>query len=427
MLSIVDSDIENGQYFEAYNILNALIDIPDFTLLTEANSKMSQFQQNGEYFHYIADKIEDANLYPFKHWDGKYGYTNSTGTVVIEPQFDYVELFSEGWAMVSQNNKYHFINRNGEIVLSEVDENDLEIEFLGNLSHGLIRAKINSSSNDWWGEGFINKSGEVVIPPGIHGITIYHDDFKEGYVLAEVGYRNLGFLDTNGDWFLEPQFDEAHSFNEGMAAVKYDLNGLWGYVSTDGTKHRPIFEDVPALTIGDYHNGLVLGFKSETEKYVYIDKEGHEVINLTDMFPDIRIWELIDELGSSFSEGLATIQYNASVTAGYENFEAVKTAIIDTAGNIVMEVPNQAPLKESSLGTWFGTVGLYQDGTIPLIMSDTKVGFMDYFGNMTLEPIHDESPQFYINQNAINGLYYVTFTDDIDGYVDRYGQIVFKP
>ena len=49
--------------------------------------------------------------------DGKYGYADKSGALVIEPRFDRAEGFSEGLAAVKINEKYGYIDKAGEWVI----------------------------------------------------------------------------------------------------------------------------------------------------------------------------------------------------------------------------------------------------------------------------------------------------------------------
>ena len=41
-----------------------------------------------------------------------------------------------------------------------------------------------------------------------------------------------GYIDTDGNQVIEPQFQEARSFSNGLAAVK--KSGYWGYIDSEG-------------------------------------------------------------------------------------------------------------------------------------------------------------------------------------------------
>ena len=85
-------------------------------------------------------KKQDANLFPVVV-DGKVGYINRTGKVVIEPQFGFPKYcgggpsyFSEGLATVGIDDKNGFINRRGRVVIEP------KFDFVLGFSQGLARA-----------------------------------------------------------------------------------------------------------------------------------------------------------------------------------------------------------------------------------------------------------------------------------------------
>ncbi|MGB2698327.1 MAG: WG repeat-containing protein, partial [Candidatus Zixiibacteriota bacterium] len=49
--------------------------------------------------------------------NGKWGYINKQGEIIIKPQFDHTDDFSEGLAAVSINYKWGYIDKTGKIVI----------------------------------------------------------------------------------------------------------------------------------------------------------------------------------------------------------------------------------------------------------------------------------------------------------------------
>lgn len=45
--------------------------------------------------------------------DNKYGFIDNSGSMVIEPKYDYVESFNGGFALVKLHNKYGYITKDG--------------------------------------------------------------------------------------------------------------------------------------------------------------------------------------------------------------------------------------------------------------------------------------------------------------------------
>src|ERR1041384_2177978 len=56
------------------------------------------------------------NLYPVEK-DGKWGYIDATGKLVIQPQYDCTFPFSEGLAAVCVGNKIGYIDTAGKLII----------------------------------------------------------------------------------------------------------------------------------------------------------------------------------------------------------------------------------------------------------------------------------------------------------------------
>jgi hypothetical protein len=55
--------------------------------------------------------------------------------------------------------------------------------------------------------------------------------FSEGLVRVKLNDK-WGYIDKTGKWIIEPKYDNAGDFSEGLAAVK--LNGKWGFIDRTG-------------------------------------------------------------------------------------------------------------------------------------------------------------------------------------------------
>ena len=166
---------------------------------------------------------------PFKDANNKWGVKNN-GTVVVTPQYDFLDNFSGGVAVAFQGTQY----------------------------------------------GVIDTSGKIVVPFGKYGII---SKFSEGLAAATV-QKKYGFIDTSGNEIIAPQYEYAESFAEGLAMVQY--NNLAGFINKAGKVVVPFkygygrqFEDGVAVVgiggewdIDDY----ILG------KYGIVDKNGKEIV-----------------------------------------------------------------------------------------------------------------------------------------------------
>lgn len=130
----------------------------------------------------FAEGLEPFASGDFPNW--KYGYRDGSGSVVINPQFEYASKFSEGLASV----------------------------------------RISAGR-----EGYIDKRGSLVISPTFAAAW----DFSGGLAAAarasqSGGDPKWGFIDKRGSFVIPPQFDDTNSFYDGLALVK--VGDFYGYI-----------------------------------------------------------------------------------------------------------------------------------------------------------------------------------------------------
>ena len=187
--------------------------------------------------------------------DGKVGFINQAGMWAVKPQYDFVTGYSSGLSLVWQKDlKLSFIDRTGrdKIILDPIHNKSIYVrhnldfgrpDLLENFSlsafdknskylhplispsvfrEGLAPMTVDSKV------GFINTSGEFVIPPKYQ----FAFPFEDGRALV-VENGKYGFIDRTGKVVIAPVFKNAHSFSNGLAAVQL-VSGNWGYINKDG-------------------------------------------------------------------------------------------------------------------------------------------------------------------------------------------------
>ncbi|MCF8255977.1 MAG: WG repeat-containing protein [Flavobacteriales bacterium] len=254
---------------------------------------------------------EDVKLFPVKA-GGLWGYVDSKGKYVINPQFSNAYCFSEGLARVqSSDGKFGFISEDGRYIINPIykDANNFTegmacvvlengrpqfIDTKGNInfsianvdlcygfSEGLAGIAIHNN------RGFIDKLGNLVIR--LSDTIHCHESFSDGLVPVASRDRNhdeliWGFMNSNGNIAIDFQFREVLSFRDGIAFVATKPeNGFelvskeWGCIDKKGNfVIAPQFER-DFLEEHHFNNGVSVA--RQGGKYGYINTQGNYVVN----------------------------------------------------------------------------------------------------------------------------------------------------
>lgn len=357
------------------------------------------------------DSAGANKLYPIVK-DGKWGYINNQGKIVIEPQFDAARDFHDGLALVSKydksgntnpqtmEDKDGYIDETGKFVIQpqfvsqkNIFNNSSRVS-ADNFSEGLAIVQIDwtltkSGTLDVLQRNYacIDKTGKVVFK--LDPNQRVSDNFSDGLLLFQLeSDKKYGYLDKTGKVAIEPKYVTALPFSEGLAAVStYTkktgemFEGVYhGYIDTTGnTKINLQFKEA-----GSFHEGLArvsedgefFGFIDKTDKmiikpqlkaagdfhdglvatpssigYRYVDKTGKEA------FPEVN-----GELLTNFSEGLAVIADDKK-----------KLQIIDKYGKIVAPVEG-----DITLTPYKTAVGDFQGGLVRITADEKGVDMLFY-------------------------------------------------
>lgn len=150
-------------------------------------------------------------LYRFVR-NGKAGYINQAGKIVIEPKLEFYgnhsgEFFDGLQAEAGSFGNY--VDASGKVAIEK------EFERAWDFSEGLAVAM--PKGGDKW--GYINRSGDFVIAPRFETFPKgYVYSFSENLAKIQVG-KKYGFIDRTGEFVVEPQFLHADSFRDEMARV----------------------------------------------------------------------------------------------------------------------------------------------------------------------------------------------------------------
>jgi hypothetical protein len=331
--------------------------------------------------------------------NGKQGFIDKTGKVVIEPNFIQCSgqsRFVDGLAVICTkgSDKAGFIDKTGKFVIEQ------KFSDARNFSEGLAAVYFGEFAmhRGFDKAGFIDKTGKLVVEP------IYDDvmDFSEGLAVVRKDGKS-GFIDKTGKVIIPLQFDYAFSFAESIATVF--VNGKYGFINQTGkiviepqfTYANSFSENFAVVKIG---GGTILPYPystySETEtigkietKYGFINRKGQIV------------YSFFARRAGSFSNGLAAVE----TLEGY--------GFVNEKGEFVIQ---------PKFPSIFGTTPQFSEDLSLTILKDNKIGFIDKKGKIVIKTDYKYANDFE------NGLAQVCEeVINTCGYIDKTGKVIWKP
>lgn len=255
-------------------------------------------------------------------------------------QYDKVEKFHEGLAIVCKDNKFGMIDADAEEVIP------CEYNKLYPCSEGMIKFR----SFDGSLFGFIDKKNQKITD------AIYTDarNFHEGLAMVTDDSAFYGFIDKNGNEAISCIYDKAGSFNSGLAPVKKD--GSWGYINKEGIimismefddakefgcevacvvkENIPMVIDEDGTTVFTLKDGLKFLARTFSEELIPVGKEVDE--DFVCGYLNIKGEEAIPfnyEFATGFHEGKAYVMKNEEVYS------------IDRKGTIIEKIEDPKIIK----------------------------------------------------------------------------------
>lgn len=308
--------------------------------------------------------------------DGKSGFINNKGQVVIDLVFDGVSSFSEGLARIFVGGKVGYIDTKGNIKIQP------QFETASGFSEGLAYA----TEGDKY--GYIDMTGDFVIEPKFYSCH----DFENGYALVMQEVTSTGcFIDRFGTIKLNGKNFLISKYSDGL--INCSDNGDWGFIDINGNfiipptyKYTREFSEGKAAVSPKQINGKA----NRKELYAFINKDNVIVIPPLFTGSDIR-----------FSDGMCAVWEK-----GY--------GYIDSLGQLVIPC-------DFYLGQHFseGLAVVKQNG------KGKGYGYIDKTGAMIVKPT------FTLAESFENGLASVTIGKKYEefrhGYIDKKGNYIWEP
>ncbi len=337
-----------------------------------APSSLLDYTQYDQLFHQEAFLICE---------ECEWGYIDTSGAVVIPPQYTFAENFVNGTAMVACEEKWGMINPFGKKLIAcqydgieylENTDNKIVKVYLKAPKYGLIDTlgelkvsaiydeigtfaedRLSVSRDGLW--GYVNRDGIEVIPCRFKEVR----DFNNGLAAVKIG-RYWGFIDKDGDIQIELKYKQVGNFSEGLSWV-YDGEGV-KFINPSGA----------TVISGDFKKGY--DFRFGVARVVVGGKYG-----LIDQTGEFLLRPKYGEIGDFNNHALAVVRYGKDkIRYGVINSRGIKIT-----GNDYVKIEN------------------YQEG-LAVVKDKDGYGFIDTLGRLVIPCIYSKASGFHEGLAAVS-------------------------
>ncbi|MFK7786336.1 MAG: WG repeat-containing protein [Crocinitomicaceae bacterium] len=120
-----------------------------------------------------------------------YGFANSKGEIVIEPKYEYVLPFDNGFSSVRFNQKWGIIKQDGKVLLEPIAD-----QVSSMYRNGLAVVNVDGKY------GVINKKGKWIVPMDYEWI-----DMKSGFIQVRNDQKKAALFNSKGKMIVDFEYD----------------------------------------------------------------------------------------------------------------------------------------------------------------------------------------------------------------------------
>ncbi|GEM_PF-2689600 len=314
-------------------------------------------------------QFEQIDFYPFLDENtGLWGYMNSKGKTVIEPQFIRAEDFNylnRLAVVLDEQERMNYIDENGKFLFKEFEYKGLEYPILGLVPF--------ADEQDAW--GVMDLDGNIILSQqyGRVGINV------DGYITFEENGK-CGMADDKGKILVEPLYDNVFGGASGIIIRNDDKYGVY---DGQGKELLPIvYEDMQFLTKD------LIALKDESGKYAMYNYNGEKITD-----------HIYDEMNGY---GRTMIQVSQEDKWGYLNND----------GEVVVDIQYEQ-IDISILDPRYAQVKV-----------DGKYGIMDMYGDYLLEPKYDYINLGFNDDGTLNDKCFIVREGEKRSLIDKTGNIL---
>lgn len=312
--------------------------------------------------------------------DDSWGAIDQTGKFIVEPQYSSFGGYSEGRAVVNDQEGFKVIDENGNILFKSDN-------FIGEFQDGKAQfTKVDQ--NGQWLYGYINREGDIIIPAKYLSAA----DFNNGKAVVQPKDGEYQIIDEQGNILQTFNYAYVGEMREGLLPFKENQDGKFGFIDEVGkVKISPQFSSVSVFQDG---RAVVNTSENFLNQYGLIDKKGQFMI--PPIYNDIQI------IGEQRAAVGTAIDKN-------QPFIGSKYAVTDLDGNLLTDFN-------------------YYD------ISNYDKGYASVYDNTNTFFI-DKKGQTVKNLPSVEGFGWLTIKNNIiqanvdrrTSYLDQSGRVIWKP
>lgn len=363
--------------------------------------------------------MAESTLIPYRK-KTKWGYCNFDKEILIPCQFDGAEPFFEDRAVV-------FMDKETPGCLGVIDERgnlicEVKYEMMNHFKNGFAAV----SKNGKW--GFINKEGKEQIS------LIYDNvlDFSEGRAAIKLNGK-FGFIDSEGYPITECNYENCDSFHNGYASVMEE--GKHGAIDIHGKEVVPCISSIPV----EFSEGLAAISLINPDAPLNLTAQRFKNFDIQSLIGHEKDGEIIFEDGSGNVYDKESIELaSKNHRCGYVNAERQTVIGFDYD----MALPFSEGIACVAIGGKYGFIDKtaawvtkpdYEDARdfkegLARVRKDGKWGYINKRGEVVIDFLYEDAEDFN------EGYAKVVRTDPernqghrMIGLIDAKGEEIFYP
>jgi len=309
--------------------------------------------------------VASGHLFPITV-DGRQGFIDDRGQVVIEPRYEFLWGFSEGLASVWVEKKAGYINTRGEVVIKP------RFRYARAFSEGFAGVETES------GWTFIDRTGQPITAETFEAVH----DFSDGVAPVQVA-GVWGYINSSGVFLIPPQYRLAWPFSNGRAVV-YPVHD-WRCQVIDATGAVVL---QPEGTDCRGSGPIAIRAGAYGTKYGYVTATGEPLTSFS------------FDWAEAFRDGLASVRISN------------RTGFIDLGGRLA--ISPQFDADDHNICSRGFSQGL------SAVMIEGRCGYIDASGGLRIPPRFDKAAPFRHDRAWV-------CLRTRCGYIDKSGSTVWMP